>query len=411
MSSLERTYIKELRKEYGLWPIWTPLKRLRIGDCGTLERGVFFKRKGHISEYGVAKDALRTARASRDPLLRFMTRRGVKLATQANGKNSSIPNIPQGEAGARVTFARGKATFLEAVGVSERELRSERLLEDELRALVELGIFPPHYVVITDIVRATSARVFVSTSAGQSFTVRAGTGAAVAGVEIANIAVQAEASFTSDVGVQYDGTKGATPLYRPMGFNIGGAIRRALRSPLTFRDRVPRIVVESIKGKPAVGASLTVRPVEAQEFAVAPVDSAPFVVEPTALKPFVVEPILVDIGVLGDFAPRTADVVGEVRRRGVLLGSVDGVAAIGESLAITPFRESPIIIQPIDGEPLLVKTGAGEVLAMEAATVGRLDTRDPAITASAWAPAIDEPLAFGYVDFDAEFDDTDDADI
>jgi hypothetical protein len=51
---------------------------------------------------------------------------------------------------ARITFSRANATFLAAVGVSERRFADQHQLELELKQRVEEGRFPPEYVVISD---------------------------------------------------------------------------------------------------------------------------------------------------------------------------------------------------------------------------------------------------------------------
>jgi hypothetical protein len=399
------TYAKEVQKQYRLWPIWTPIRRLRIGDCGPLEEGIFFKRKRHVTDYGVSKAALKAIPAERDPGLRFKTKRAVKVATQAHGANAAIPGIAPGEAGVRVTFSREKATFLEAVGVTERQLRDEKLLEDELRALVEQGRFPPEYVVITDIVRATAARVYISTGGDQSLVVRAGTGAAMAGLEIASVAAQFSGTITSDVGAEFDGSKGATPLYRPMGFNIGGWMRRAARRVISPRDRLPRIVVRSIRKQPQVGQPLAVQPLSTQEIAIAPVAAEPFVSQPAAAESVVVEPVLVDTAaLLGDAAARVELDLGSLDRRGVLLASLDKDASTRKLTMVRPIYQSPVIIQPLGGDPFLATIRAGETLALARPTVA-LDPADTVIATSAWEDPREEPLGFGYVDFQEELAD------
>jgi hypothetical protein len=159
VSSLARTYVTEVHDEYRYWPSWTPIRRYSIGDCGTLEDGVFFTKKRSASVFGVSDKALEEEPVQRDPRLRFTSKGGVNVKAQASGGNEGIPGIPQGEVGAQITFTRENATVVAALGVSERRLVDQHRLEEELSTLVRRGTFPPDYVVITDLVVAEAAKV------------------------------------------------------------------------------------------------------------------------------------------------------------------------------------------------------------------------------------------------------------
>lgn len=170
MPSQALTYVTEVHGQYKYWPTWLPTTRLSIGDIGILEEGVFFKKKRPASKFGVSKAALKQERLFRDSGLRFTSNGGVQLKTQGHGKNAKIPTLPQGEVGAEITFTRANATVLAATGVYERRLADQYLLEQELKKLVECGTIQPEYVVVTDLISASSARILISTEANQSIT-------------------------------------------------------------------------------------------------------------------------------------------------------------------------------------------------------------------------------------------------
>lgn len=303
MAAPALAYVKDVNRRYRkYWPTWWPTTRLKIGDCGPLEDGVLFDRKRHATDFGVSRAALRTLPAPRDPLLLVRSSKAIRVKKRLRAGNILLPGIPEGEAGAQVTFLRENATFLAAVEVSERRVADKYKLEQELTALVQAGDFPPHYVVITDLVTARSARIFISSERGDSVTV---SGELDAPLGLAGIGAKLTTVVDNTVDLTFDGTRGVTPLYRPMGFMIGGKIRRLKRRLLSRgpRRRVPRIVFKSLDVKPSLGKPITVRPIEGDAVAIYPVERPPFVMESAALKPFTVEPIMVDAGVIGAVIP------------------------------------------------------------------------------------------------------------
>ena len=402
MSGLAHTYLADMYGEYRYWAAWTPLTRISIGDCGPLEDDLLFRRRRSVAEFGVSPSALASEEAERDPVLRFTSQNAVDITAQAAGKSADIPGVPSGEVGAKITFLRANATVVAALGVSERRLTDQYLLEQELKPLVERGIVPPDYVVVTDLVTADSARVLISTGAGQSVTLRAGASAPVGGFDLAALGGKLSIAVENTVGHESDGTNGATPIFRLMGFDIGNQIRRFKRWLLREGGGVPRISVGSIKAVPAVGSTVTVQPIAAEPLAVAALGREPFVVEPKAMRPLAIEPILVDAGGVNavvdmpSIGMRRGGPLGSYR--GIILGSVEADPRVGGPLAVRLFEDSPLLIEPIDNHPFLAKPARGASLAMEPTDLGPLDVAD---VSSRWM--VDEdPFRFGYVELDEE---------
>jgi hypothetical protein len=401
VSSQPLAYVKDVYKRYRYWPTWTPLTRLSIGDCGTLERGVFFDRKRHVSDFGVSKSALKTKPVPHDPLLLVRSNKGTRIKTQLEADNAVIPGIPEGEAGVRVSFLRENATFLAAVDVSERRLADKYQLEQELIELVRANRFPADYVVITELVRAKAARIFISGEKGQAVSLRARLDTPFG---LAGVGAKLSTAFDNSVDLSFDGTRGVTPLFRPMGFNVGNRIRRFKRRILTRGPRIPRIAVKAIDTEPRIGTRITVRPFEGDDLAIHPIDQSPFLVESSLLKPFAVEPVMVDPDVVGSiFGGFEIDVseATDWRQAGVVLGSVSGDAATGD-LVVRPSEDFPILVEPLNQTPFVVKLPAGERLAFEATEPRLVDVpgaaTDPVVE-------VDEALRLEYVDFDAELTD------
>jgi hypothetical protein len=171
-----------------------------------------------------------------------------------------------------------------------------------------------------------------------------------------------------------------------MGFSVGSAIRH-LRQTVFSRGRdVPRIRVKSISTAPRVGTRITVSPLASQRLVFAQAGTRPFAVELAELKPFAVEPTLVDTRTLGAIFPQRP------------LPGVSGALG-GQGVLVRTLRDSPFVIEPLDGDPFLVKMPEGQELAFEPASLPFLETSPPG---TELAELDEHPLSFGYLDFDAE---------
>ncbi len=396
-------YAIEVHKKYRTyWPTWIPNEPVAIGDCGELHRGIFFKRLGHVSEYGVSKAALKTRPAKRGNDLYFRSKGRVRVQLQADGRNA-IPGlgIPPGNVGGRIKFTRANAAFLAAVGVKVRALRSEHKLRAELTAKVEGHAFPADYVVVTDLLDAESGRVFISSAGGESVMLHGRAAVGAAPLQLASLGGRLDMATDSEAMMSFDGTQGMTPLFKIMGFSVGSTLRHLRRTVFSRGRDVPRIRVKSISAAPRVGRQITVSPLAPQRLVFAQAGQRPLAVELAEFKAFAVEPTLIDTPTLEAIFPEplTGGVSEALGGEGVPVSTTEVDLAADEDVVVRALRDSPFVIEPLDGDPFLVKMPEGEELAFEPA---RLDFLETSLPGPELAELDEDPLSFGYVDFDAE---------
>jgi hypothetical protein len=405
MGSIAVAYAKDLHGRYlTYWPNWMPTRDVKLGDCGTLDRGVLFEPQRPARKFGVSSEALKARRVDRESLLEFTSKRSVRFELQAEAASVvPIHGIPPGHVGGHITFARANQTALMAVRVREREIEDKLLLGQELKELAERGVFPPEYVVVTGVVIARSGRVFVSTDRSQSVTLRAEAGIGPGPIQLASLG----GAFTADVGsgglMSFDGTSGMTPLLKLMGFSAGGKLRHWQRTHISRSRHVPRIIVEPLGKAATIGQALTVRPVDGQRLAIAPVGHRPFVTAAAGFDVLRVAPVLTDSESLSSVAPRESlgprpdMVLGG--QEGIFFGAVDDAPQLGVTLEFRPFDGSSVVIEPVDAAPFLAKIAGGETLSFDPAV---LDFSSSAQLPSGLASLGDDDLVLEEVDFDAE---------
>lgn len=221
--------------------------------------------------------------------------------------------------------------------------------------------------------------------------------------DLASLGSKLSVASGNFAGSEYDGRKGVTPLFKLMGFNVGSPLRRIARQIFRRGKDIPRITVKSIRGKPRVGNQMTVTPVESTPFSIAPIGSEPLIVSPRSAIPFRVEPLVVDAGILGTLFQIPGRIEGakmvEDEYEGIMFGSLAPRSEGDADIEILPSGDSPILIQPVDGAPFLVRMPVDETLAVEPLK------RAPEVPDVVGQLALEEegdPFRLEYVDFDAE---------
>lgn len=397
-------YAIEVHKKFKTyWPAWLPDERFAVGDYGELQRGIFFKRLGHVSECGISKQALKARRATDHDNLVFRSKGGVRVRLRGSAANElPTPHLPAGRVRARIAFETADASFLAAVGVKGRMLQSEQKLRDELRAKVEAGGFHAEHVVITEVLRAQSGHAFMSTEAGQEVMLLAEASAGPERLKLASLQGRLEIATRSQNIMCFDGTRGMTPLFRIMGFKVGRQIRDALRFFSRTRN-VPRVRVRAIRGAPEVGTAIVIHPLPSQQLLIAPTGSRPFALDPSEFRPFAVEPTLIDPAQIDLLFPAQellgAQVLAE--DQGLLVGMLEGEPDVGQATMMRALGASPLVIEPLEGDPFLVNVPQGQDLTFEPSRIDFLEDVPAGISLEPSDPQ-EDPFSFDYVNFNEE---------
>jgi hypothetical protein len=156
-ASLVKSYSRELRRRFGLWPTWLPDAKIAAGDYGRVEKGVFV-REGSVTELGVMLE-LGESRSTSDQLFASEGVRHVLIdgaATEAAGIAVKV----------RIEFGRSLGVFVGLHKCREERVADVLNLAAQLDDLRGAGRWASGCCVVTAVVRAESALIAVGGDSG-----------------------------------------------------------------------------------------------------------------------------------------------------------------------------------------------------------------------------------------------------
>jgi hypothetical protein len=213
MASIAEQYGREIHGQLGYWPAWLPGMWVKLGDCGTID-DFQFNRRTSLRSLGVEFEV--EDRGTPGNLV-HQSVRGVTIQFQAQGESKGIPGLAAGEAGVSIDFTRENTVVFAVRATRATAIADLDRLAVDLKA--KGRVFPPRYVVVTEVVAAGTATVLVARTSAGGFTLRAGADVPIAG--IADLA-SAEARFAvirnQNLATQIVAEEDLTPLFKAFGF-------------------------------------------------------------------------------------------------------------------------------------------------------------------------------------------------
>jgi hypothetical protein len=199
------------RKLANYWAAWLPATRFAIGDIGTLN-GCLFEKVGTLDQLNLKH----YAETDNDPSpLDLSSESGVDISFKAAGEtNPLFTHVGAAEAGLRIELESQGAFILHAPETFGSEIGDRLNLRRQIIDAFSRGAWEKDWLVITRLVRATSASVVISRSSKASveFTIRANLAGVVAplGAAHAGISVRYQKGDT----VSMIGGRNVTPLFQ-----------------------------------------------------------------------------------------------------------------------------------------------------------------------------------------------------
>lgn len=212
MTELVELYSKGIkRKLENYWAAWLPGTRFAIGDIGTLN-GYLFEKVGTLDELNLKY----YAETDNDPSpLDITSESGVAVSFKAAGEtNSSFAHVGAAEAGLKIEFGSQGAFILQAPETFDSEMGDRLNLRRQIIGAFNKGIWEKDWLVITRLVKATSATVLISKSsnAALELTAKANLSGAVAALGTANAGITVKHQQGDTVSMI--GGRNVTPLFQ-----------------------------------------------------------------------------------------------------------------------------------------------------------------------------------------------------
>lgn len=219
MKKIVERYLQEVHEELEPYQAtWSPATHLALGDCGTVEDGLF-TREANVRDFGVDFDEAASPATGRWV---HKSSGAVEVTIQASGDAAKIPQIPAGKAGILLEFSREYAVvFVVPAGRETTIDNVHRLKQQLLQKAVEGPLaerFPQDFAVVTHVVTADVATVLISEERGGTYAASAEADFKAGLESLADASVEFSVASEHKVRTELKAETGATPLFR--GFRL-----------------------------------------------------------------------------------------------------------------------------------------------------------------------------------------------
>jgi hypothetical protein len=235
-------YLEEIRNQLQpYWATWSPSTHLALGDCGTIEDGVF-TREANVRHFDVEFSE------NPNPVIGGWVHKSsgaMTVTIQAKVDAQKIEGVPQGKAGIEIRFSREHAVVFLAPSGNETTIDNIHLLKQQLVEKALEGSlqerFPDDFAVVTHVVTADAATVLISEDRDGKFVATAEADFKAGLESLADASIDFSVASEHKVRTALNAEKAATPLFR--GFRLkrngwGELVAGTLESPAP-EDRLP----------------------------------------------------------------------------------------------------------------------------------------------------------------------------
>ncbi|MFD3488648.1 hypothetical protein [Streptomyces sp. NPDC058665] len=216
MTAVHEQYATEMRQQFGYLATWLPGTRISVGDVGVL-RGSRFE--PYTTLAGLRVDfGMRPVGTPGD--LEYASAGQVEV--EWHGQAGLLAGSMAGaQTRVTVSFKRSHATFFQASRAATSAISDLPAVE---RALIGLGgDWQREWVVVTEVVKARSAVVVVSSRRGGRLDLRVQGGEP--GASLAELASRVQVNSEAGIAARVVSPTGLTPLFRVCQLR-GGRVRR-----------------------------------------------------------------------------------------------------------------------------------------------------------------------------------------
>ena len=221
-------YLREMHERFGYLATWIPTIRIQLGDVGVI-RGHEYSRVTTLKEENIDFDT-RSDKNTSD--LQYFSSDSVSI--QLEGKSSlagAIAILGEAATGITIEFQRANAVLFQASGCHSSAILNQDKLARQILERHEKDGWPSEYFIITEIVKAESATIFISSGEGGRVELIAQGNMVIDQFKLADLNAGLKVARSVNIGTTVVAQAGLTPLFKARGIK-----RRFLRKPV-FRYR------------------------------------------------------------------------------------------------------------------------------------------------------------------------------
>ncbi len=221
-----KKYTRELFRQFRYLAAWLPGTPFALGDIGILN-GKQYTKIGNLGDekykikFEIEED---TTPGDINHQSKGAVTVSAKISGAAKLTNSTLEEL---EAGFNVSFSKENAIFFKAKGTYNHSIKDQIKLGDQILQLYKDGKWDKDYVVITELVKADSSTILISSQKNSSIDIKANASLGNKTLDIADASLELGAKFSKGISTELICAAGLTPL-----FKVSKVKTRFLGSPI-----------------------------------------------------------------------------------------------------------------------------------------------------------------------------------
>lgn len=215
MAAPSKFYLKHISSKIDYRATWLPAVPLKLGMIGVLSNGVFDVRSS-LEEEGFTPNVLKDLTPGDiDYTSHDSVDIGIKLAGKAPVAGSVLT---EGEAGIVLDFHSENAVVFQAKDMLNHQITNMGAMQKDIIQKYKDEAWPKDWVIITQLVEATSATIIISNSSNNKLELKASANVGTQNLTLTDASLGLSVAKETGSSIKVIAQNGITPLYRVMGF-------------------------------------------------------------------------------------------------------------------------------------------------------------------------------------------------
>ena len=216
-----KQYLKEMKSKFGYHATWEPGKRLKVGDIGVLDSGIFRL----MSSLGDENIPVEIRVDEDEGTLEYTSEGGATISAKAAGEvpSGAVSGLGQADAGFSINFNKENAIVVKVKGYRTHQIANlgavERAVVDRFRQ----RDWRKNWVIINELVEAKSGTILISSTKDAKIELKANANIEKAsGSNIADASLGLSVVKNKNISTKVVAEHGITPLFRVVGVRKSG---------------------------------------------------------------------------------------------------------------------------------------------------------------------------------------------
>ncbi|ULQ51779.1 hypothetical protein [Flavihumibacter fluvii] len=215
MANPHKFYLAHMNAKTGYRATWDPGRPLKIGFIGKLDKFGVFTVFSSLDKEGLIPEVLTD---TSDSEMDYTSENEVNIGTKLAGKAPAVGSVlTDAEAGFVIDFKSEKGVVFKANGYKTHQVTNLGEIEKFILPKFKQGNWEKDWLIVTQLVEASSATIIISNSSNGKLELKASAGVGAANLKLTDASLGLTVARETGSTLKFIAQEGLTPLYRLMG--------------------------------------------------------------------------------------------------------------------------------------------------------------------------------------------------